>query len=155
MNYHNVIIEALPSSNCVYCCILVLDLLSRNWGEVWGFMSDGNAVVFVDNHDNQRGHGAGGSSIITFWDSRLYKMAVGYMLAHPYGLPRIMSSYRWNRHFVNGKVKSPTMGNIKCFHKSVFHLFFNTNRIRMTGWALQATLMDPLCLFLLTQTRLV
>ncbi|MEQ2186928.1 hypothetical protein GOODEAATRI_033829, partial [Goodea atripinnis] len=73
------------------------------WGEGWGFMSDGNALVFVDNHDNQRGHGAGGSSIITFWDSRLYKMAVGYMLAHPYGVARIMSSYRWNRNFVNGK----------------------------------------------------
>lgn len=69
-------------------------------------MANGNALVFVDNHDNQRGHGAGGASIVTFWDSRLHKMAVGYMLAHPYGVTRVMSSFRWDRNFVNGKVES-------------------------------------------------
>uniref|UniRef100_A0A2K6U862 Alpha-amylase n=1 Tax=Saimiri boliviensis boliviensis TaxID=39432 RepID=A0A2K6U862_SAIBB len=75
----------------------------RNWGEGWGFMPSDRALVFVDNHDNQRGHGAGGASILTFWDARLYKMAVGFMLAHPYGFTRVMSSYRWARHFENGK----------------------------------------------------
>ena len=80
-------------------------LVSRNWGEGWGFMPGGNAFVFVDNHDNQRGHGAGGASIVTFWDPKLHKMAVAYMLAHPYGVTRVMSSFRWNRHIVNGKVK--------------------------------------------------
>uniref|UniRef100_A0A3P9H2B9 Alpha-amylase n=1 Tax=Oryzias latipes TaxID=8090 RepID=A0A3P9H2B9_ORYLA len=79
---------------------------TKNWGEGWGFMADGNAVVFTDNHDNQRGHGAGGASILTFWDPRLYKMAVGYMLAHPYGFTRVMSSYSWDRNFVNGKFPS-------------------------------------------------
>ena len=74
-------------------------------------MPNGNALVFVDNHDNQRGHGAGGASIVTFWDSRLYKMAVGYMLAHPYGVTRVMSSFRWNRHIVNGKVGPLLNGN--------------------------------------------
>ncbi|KAF4076251.1 hypothetical protein AMELA_G00212340 [Ameiurus melas] len=74
-----------------------------NWGTGWGFMPSDRALVFVDNHDNQRGHGAGGSSILTFFDPRLYKMAVGLMLAHPYGFPRVMSSYRWDRKFVNGK----------------------------------------------------
>uniref|UniRef100_A0A3Q1ENW4 alpha-amylase n=1 Tax=Acanthochromis polyacanthus TaxID=80966 RepID=A0A3Q1ENW4_9TELE len=83
---------------------------TKNWGEGWGFMPSGNAVVFVDNHDNQRGHGAGGTSILTFWDSRLYKMAAGYMLAHPYGVTRVMSSYRWNRNFVNGKDQNDWMG---------------------------------------------
>ncbi|XP_075856021.1 alpha-amylase 2B isoform X2 [Microcebus murinus] len=75
----------------------------KNWGEGWSFMPSDRALVFVDNHDNQRGHGAGGASILTFWDSRLYKMAVGFMLAHPYGFTRIMSSYRWPRYFENGK----------------------------------------------------
>lgn len=42
----------------------------RNWGEGWGFMPSDKALVFVDNHDNQRGHGAGGASVLTFWDSR-------------------------------------------------------------------------------------
>lgn len=83
----------------------MLFFVSRNWGEGWGFMPNGNALVFIDNHDNQRGHGAGGSSILTFWDARLYKMAVGYMLAHPYGVTRVMSSFRWNRNIVNGQVQ--------------------------------------------------
>uniref|UniRef100_A0A8I3NAW7 Alpha-amylase n=1 Tax=Canis lupus familiaris TaxID=9615 RepID=A0A8I3NAW7_CANLF len=74
-----------------------------NWGEGWGFMPSDRALVFVDNHDNQRGHGAGGASILTFWDSRLYKMGVGFMLAHPYGFTRVMSSFRWPRYFENGK----------------------------------------------------
>ncbi|XP_073449104.1 alpha-amylase 1-like isoform X3 [Aquarana catesbeiana] len=42
----------------------------KNWGEGWGFMPSDRALVFVDNHDNQRGHGAGGASILTFWDAR-------------------------------------------------------------------------------------
>lgn len=74
----------------------------KNWGEGWGFVPSDRALVFVDNHDNQRGHGAGGTSIVTFWDARLYKMAVGFMLAHPYGFTRVMSSYRWPRYFKNG-----------------------------------------------------
>ncbi|NXS77174.1 AMYP amylase, partial [Pandion haliaetus] len=75
----------------------------KNWGEGWGFVPSDRALVFVDNHDNQRGHGAGGASILTFWDPRLYKMAVGFMLAHPYGFTRVMSSFRWPRSFVNGR----------------------------------------------------
>jgi hypothetical protein len=43
-------------------------------GEAWGFVSNGDALVFVDNHDNQRGHGAGGSSILTYKESKLYKV---------------------------------------------------------------------------------
>lgn len=65
----------------------------ENWGEGWGFMASGNALVFVDNHDNQRGHGAGGESILTYKVSKQYKMAVAFMLAHPYGTPRVMSSF--------------------------------------------------------------
>ncbi|KAG5285028.1 hypothetical protein AALO_G00033260 [Alosa alosa] len=86
------------------------NLNTRNWGEGWGMMASDKALVFVDNHDNQRGHGAGGASIVTFWDSRLYKMAVGFMLAHPYGFTRVMSSYHWDRNFVNGKDQNDWMG---------------------------------------------
>ncbi|XP_047223549.1 alpha-amylase [Girardinichthys multiradiatus] len=83
---------------------------TKNWGEGWGFMPNGNALVFIDNHDNQRGHGAGGASIITFWDPKLHKMAVAYMLAHPYGQARIMSSYRWDRNIVNGVDQNDWIG---------------------------------------------
>ncbi|KYO23553.1 amylase alpha 2A, pancreatic precursor [Alligator mississippiensis] len=76
---------------------------SENWGEGWGLMPSDKALVFVDNHDNQRGHGAGGASVLTFWDPRQYKMATGFMLAHPYGFTRVMSSFWWPRDFQNGK----------------------------------------------------
>ncbi|XP_012724943.2 pancreatic alpha-amylase [Fundulus heteroclitus] len=107
---------------------------TRTWGEGWGFMSDGNAVVFVDNHDNQRGHGAGGSSIITFWDPRLYKMAVGYMLAHPYGVARVMSSYRWNRNFVNGKDQSDWLGPPSNINGSTKAVPVNPDQTCGDGW---------------------
>ncbi|XP_028613084.1 pancreatic alpha-amylase-like isoform X2 [Grammomys surdaster] len=82
----------------------------KNWGEGWGLMPSDRALVFVDNHVNQRGHGAGGASILTFWNARMYKMAVGFMLAHPYGFTRVMSSYRWERNFQNGKDQNDWMG---------------------------------------------
>ncbi|XP_069825113.1 pancreatic alpha-amylase-like [Dendropsophus ebraccatus] len=75
----------------------------KNWGEEWGLIPHYRALAFTDNHDNQRGHGAGGSSILTFFEARSYKMAVGFMLAHPYGLTRVMSSYSWPRTFVDGE----------------------------------------------------
>ncbi|XP_076048345.1 alpha-amylase 1-like isoform X2 [Oratosquilla oratoria] len=64
----------------------------NNFGEDWALMSRHSAVVFVDNHDNQRS----GNPIVTFREPRLYKMAVAYMLAWPYGLTRVMSSFYWD-----------------------------------------------------------
>lgn len=64
-----------------------------NWGPGWGFMKSEDALVFVDNHDNQRGHSAGGDVILTYKIAKQYKMALAFILAHPYGLPRIMSSF--------------------------------------------------------------
>ncbi|XP_022105490.1 alpha-amylase 1-like [Acanthaster planci] len=66
-----------------------------NFGEAWGMLADTSALVFVDNHDNQRGHGGGGN-IITFENPRLYKMANAFMLAFPYGITRVMSSFYFN-----------------------------------------------------------
>ncbi|KAK7792215.1 hypothetical protein R5R35_000495 [Gryllus longicercus] len=68
----------------------------KNFGSEWGLLPSGDALVFVDNHDNQRGHGAGGPTIITHKEPRLYKMAVAFMLSWPYGYPRVMSSYSFN-----------------------------------------------------------
>lgn len=36
-------------------------------------MPDGNALAFIDNHDNQRGHGGGGD-LLTFREPKLYKV---------------------------------------------------------------------------------
>lgn len=66
----------------------------RNWGPEWALLPPEDAIVFVDNHDNQRGHGAGGADILTFKQPELYKLAIAFMLAHPYGkVTRVMSSY--------------------------------------------------------------
>ncbi|KAJ8676106.1 hypothetical protein QAD02_011892 [Eretmocerus hayati] len=65
----------------------------------WGFRENGllpsdDSLVMIDNHDNQRGHGAGGADILTYKEPRLYKMAIAFMLAHPYArATRIMSSF--------------------------------------------------------------
>ncbi len=67
----------------------------KSFGEAWGMMPSYKAVVFTDNHDNQRGHGGAGS-IVTFHDGKLYDLANVFMLAYPYGYPKVMSSYEFN-----------------------------------------------------------
>jgi len=54
----------------------------------------------------QRGHGGGGADILTFRVSRMYKMATAFMLAHPYGLTRVMSSYNWEQNWEGGVDKN-------------------------------------------------
>jgi len=61
-------------------------------GEAWGLMPADKAVVFIDNHDKQRGHGGGGN-YLTHKDRELYELANVFMLAFPYGYPQVMSSY--------------------------------------------------------------
>ena len=65
------------------------------FGEGWGYMPSQNAVVFVDNHDNQRGHGGGGH-ILNYKNSREYELASVLMLAWPYGYPQVMSSFAFS-----------------------------------------------------------
>lgn len=64
-----------------------------NFGEAWGFLPGDTAVVFVDNHDNQRGHGM--AAEVTHRSGSLYDLTNVYMLAWPYGYPKVMSSYEW------------------------------------------------------------
>jgi alpha-amylase len=53
-----------------------------------GMLSGDNAVVFIDNHDTQRG-----GAQLTFRNGTLYQLATVFMLAHPFGFPKVMSSY--------------------------------------------------------------
>lgn len=64
------------------------------FGEEWGLVPSGGAVVFVDNHDTQRDTGPGGAKL-TYKDGKLYELASIFMLAHPYGYPQVMSSFRF------------------------------------------------------------
>lgn len=94
----------------------------KNWGPAWGFMLSQNALVFVDNHDNQRGHGAGGANILTFRNERQYKMASAFKLAHPFGIVRVMSSYYFHESSTDlgppkddqGNITSPVFENGLC-----------------------------------------
>lgn len=63
-----------------------------NWGPEWDLLPSEVALVFIDNHDNQRGHGSAGD-ILTHKRARPYKAAIAFMLAHPYGEPQLMSSF--------------------------------------------------------------
>lgn len=53
-------------------------------------LPSGDAVVFTDNHDTQRGSG-----VLTFRDNGRYAMANAFMLAWTYGTPKVMSSYEY------------------------------------------------------------
>lgn len=63
-----------------------------NWGPAWGMLPSEQAFVFVDNHDNQRG----GGDILTYKSAQRYAMATAFMLAQPYGIPRVMSSFEFD-----------------------------------------------------------
>ncbi|CAH1638100.1 unnamed protein product [Spodoptera littoralis] len=64
--------------------------------ESWGttaldMMPSDNAVIFVDNHDTQRN-----GFILTYKNETLYKAAIAFLLAHPYGQPRMTSSFSFD-----------------------------------------------------------
>lgn len=46
----------------------------KDWGNGWGLLPSDDALVMIDNHDNQRGHGAGGASILTYKVPKQYKV---------------------------------------------------------------------------------
>ncbi len=56
-----------------------------------GLTPGDKAVVFVANHDTQRN-----DPILTHADGARYDLAQKFMLAHPYGTPKVMSSYTWS-----------------------------------------------------------
>ena len=56
------------------------------------FDSD-KAIIFMDNHDTQRG-----DAPLTYKDGSTYKLANIFMLGSPYGHPKVMSSYSFSDH---------------------------------------------------------
>jgi alpha-amylase len=59
------------------------------------------AVVFVNNHDTQRG------SSLYYQDAPAYDLATAYMLAWPYGYPQILSSFAFDRATQAGRDQGP------------------------------------------------
>ena len=60
-----------------------------NFGADWGMLDSNDAVTFTDNHDTQRSS----SNVMTYKMGQNYNLANYFMLAHPYGHPKVMSSY--------------------------------------------------------------
>lgn len=60
------------------------------WEQPW-MLPSGESLVFVDNHDNQRGRH--GEHIVTHRDGDIYDLATAFMLAWPFGTTRVMSSF--------------------------------------------------------------
>lgn len=67
----------------------------KNWGPQWNYLPSSLAVSFLVDHETQRGYGHGQADVITYREPKLYKMASAFLLAHPYGVPRIVSSYHF------------------------------------------------------------
>lgn len=86
----------------------------ETWGPEWGLLDGTDAVAFIDNHDNQR---TGSSAILTYKNPKPYKMAIAFMLAHPYGTTRVMSSYSFDSNDQgppndgNGNIVGPTIND--------------------------------------------
>ena len=108
------------------------DLAANDW-----FLPADKAVVFVDNHDIQRGHG-GEEPALNYTDAPLYQLAVVYMLASAYGYPMVMSGYA----FDNGDQGPPAVTPVDvatgacnegwmCEHRSP--LFVNLVELRRTA----------------------
>ena len=67
----------------------------KTLGTEEGFVSSDLAIVFTDNHDVQRGH-AGAGHVLTHKEWQPYELANVFMLAWPYGYPKVMSSYTFD-----------------------------------------------------------
>lgn len=89
----------------------------RTWGTAWGFVASEDALVFVDNHDNQRDHAD--KEILSYRHDRMYRMATAWVLAHPFGNARIMSSFAFPEddfemgppHDANDNILSPVIND--------------------------------------------
>ncbi len=82
--------------------------LGRNGATLTGLQSvasvlmpSDKAVIFADNHDNQRG------SNIYYGDGPNYELALIYTLAQPTGYPSVMSSYGFDRTTQSGRDAGP------------------------------------------------
>ncbi|KAK3593460.1 hypothetical protein CHS0354_020226 [Potamilus streckersoni] len=106
----------------------------KNWGEGWGMPNSNDVIVFIDNHDNQRGHGGGGG-VLTHFEPKPYKMATEFMLAHPYGWTRVMSSYNWDRNVQGGEDQNNWIGPPHNGDMSIKDVQINSDMTCGGGWA--------------------
>lgn len=78
-------------------------------GEGFGYVNSNNAVVFTDNHDSQRTSNAK----LVYRKGATYDLANVFVLAYPYGYPKLMSSYYFNDGEFSRGPPSDEEGNTK------------------------------------------
>lgn len=62
-------------------------------------------------------------------------MSTAFMLAHPYGLVRVMSSYYWPRTMINGTDVNSWMGPPASNNMSTLEVFDENSLDCKNGWA--------------------
>ncbi len=77
-------------------------------GKSGGMLASEDAVVFVDNHDSQRG-----DHVLTYKEPEHYILANVFMLAHPYGYPKVMSSFAFTERDA-GAPEGPPVVDAAC-----------------------------------------
>lgn len=91
----------------------------KTFGSTWFTIPSDKALVFVTNHDRERGHG--GKELLHYKDPNgAQNLASVFMLAHPFGTPTIHSSFEYfgddNRGRPVGKVNCASADWI-CQHR--------------------------------------
>ncbi|MFC4062425.1 carbohydrate-binding module family 20 domain-containing protein [Planomonospora corallina] len=95
----------------------------ETFGQSWGLsVPSDRAVTFVDNHDTERN-----GSTLNYKYGAAYKLANVFMLAWPYGTPRVYSGFTWDDKEAGppsangGFVTDTDCGNGRwtCFHRQV------------------------------------
>jgi alpha-amylase len=83
-------------------------------------LGSGDAVAFVDNHDTQRN----GRAKLTYKNGSSYALAEAFMIAWPYGVPQVMSSFTFSNADAgppaasNGTTNAVSCGNgWECEHR--------------------------------------
>ncbi|MET9700709.1 carbohydrate-binding module family 20 domain-containing protein [Streptomyces sp. NPDC006529] len=76
----------------------------KTFGEAWGYLPGGQAAVFVDNHDTERG-----GDTLNYTAGAGYTLANVFMLAWPYGSPDVHSGYS----FTDRDAGPPNGGAVK------------------------------------------
>jgi alpha-amylase len=83
-------------------------------------LGSGDAVAFIDNHDTQRN----GRNVLTYKNGSAYDLAEAFLIAYPYGVPAVMSSFTFSSAdagppaSANGTTSAVTCGSgWQCEHR--------------------------------------
>ncbi|KAF7281569.1 hypothetical protein GWI33_004537 [Rhynchophorus ferrugineus] len=95
----------------------------KSWGTGWGLLEGPETVIFIENHDTERGN-----RTLSYKNAKPYKAAIGFMFAHPYdAVLKIMSSY----FFDNNDQAPPHVGD------TILSPGFSSDGTCTNGWVCQ------------------